>query len=38
MQRRVISAAEKKARENWAAMNIAVVTKGGTIVHHIRMD
>src|SRR5437879_9487364 len=36
--RRVISAAEKKAREIRQPMNIAVTDEGGNIVTHIRMD
>jgi len=36
--RRVISAAEKKAREIGQPMNIAVADEGGNIVTHIRMD
>src|ERR1700693_2419711 len=36
--RRVISAAEKKAREIGQPMNIAVADGGGNIVAHIRMD
>src|SRR5438105_13829264 len=36
--RRVISAAEKKAREIGQPMNIAVADEGGNIVAHIRMD
>jgi uncharacterized protein GlcG (DUF336 family) len=36
--RRVISAAEKKAREIGQPMNIAVVDAGGNLVSHIRMD
>jgi uncharacterized protein GlcG (DUF336 family) len=36
--RRVISAAEKKAREIGQAMNIAVADEGGNIVAHVRMD
>jgi uncharacterized protein GlcG (DUF336 family) len=36
--RRVISAAEKKARELGQPVNIAVVDEGGNIVAHIRMD
>src|SRR5437879_11642692 len=36
--RRVISAAEKKARETGQPMNIAVADEGGNIVTHIRMD
>ena len=35
--RRVISAAEKKAREIGQPMNIAVADEGGNIVAHIRM-
>ena len=36
--RRVISAAEKKAREIAQPMNIAVVDGGGNLVSHVRMD
>jgi uncharacterized protein GlcG (DUF336 family) len=36
--RRVISAAEKKAREIGQPMNIAVPDEGGNIVAHARMD
>jgi uncharacterized protein GlcG (DUF336 family) len=36
--RRVISAAEKKAREIGQPMNIAVADGGGNIVSHVRMD
>src|SRR5260370_2939925 len=36
--RRVISAAEKKARETGQPMNIAVADEGGNIVAHVRMD
>ena len=36
--RRVISAAEKKAREIGQPMNIAVVDGGGNLVAHVRMD
>ncbi len=36
--RRVISAAEKKAKEIGQPMNIAVADEGGNIVAHIRMD
>ncbi len=36
--RRVISAAEKKAREVGQPMNIAVADEGGNIVAHVRMD
>src|SRR5260370_37879537 len=36
--RRVISAAEKKAREIGQPMNIAVAHEGGNIVAHVRMD
>src|SRR5258705_7567203 len=36
--RRVISAAENKAREIGQPMNIAVADEGGNIVAHIRMD
>src|SRR5438105_9917142 len=36
--RRVVSAAEKKAREIGQPMNIAVADEGGNIVAHVRMD
>lgn len=36
--RRVISAAENKAREIGQPMNIAVADEGGNIVAHVRMD
>src|SRR3979411_1877040 len=36
--RRVISAAEKKAREVGQPMNIAVADEGGNLVAHVRMD
>jgi uncharacterized protein GlcG (DUF336 family) len=36
--RRVISAAEKKAREIGQPMNVAVVDAGGNLVSHVRMD
>jgi uncharacterized protein GlcG (DUF336 family) len=36
--RRIISAAEKKARDIGQPMNIAVVDAGGNLVSHIRMD
>src|ERR1700682_46144 len=36
--RRVISAAEKKAREIGQPMNIAVADEGGNILAHVRMD
>src|SRR5260370_37497427 len=36
--RRVISAAEKKAREIGQPMNIAVADEGGNIVAHVRME
>jgi len=36
--RRVISAAEKKAKEIGQPMNIAVADEGGNMVAHIRMD
>ena len=36
--RRVISAAERKAKEIGQPMNIAVADEGGNIVAHIRMD
>ena len=35
---RVISAAEKKAKEIGEPMNIAVADEGGNIVAHVRMD
>src|SRR5947208_15080016 len=35
---RIISAAEKKAREIGQPMNIAVADEGGNIVAHVRMD
>jgi uncharacterized protein GlcG (DUF336 family) len=35
--RRVISAAEKKAREIGQPVNIAVADEGGNIVAHVRM-
>src|SRR6201989_1475913 len=36
--RRVIAAAEKKAREIGQPMNIAVADEGGNIVAHVRMN
>ena len=36
--RRVVSAAEKKAKEIGQPMNIAVADAGGNLVCHIRMD
>ncbi|HEY2018509.1 MAG TPA: heme-binding protein [Bryobacteraceae bacterium] len=36
--RRVIAAAEDKAREIGQPMNIAVVDSGGNLVAHVRMD
>src|SRR5260221_3844668 len=36
--RRVISAAEKKAKEIGQPMNLAVADEGGNIVPHVRMD
>ena len=36
--RRVISAAETRAKEVGQPMNIAVVDEGGNIVAHVRMD
>jgi uncharacterized protein GlcG (DUF336 family) len=36
--RRIISAAEKKAKELGQPMNIAVVDCGGNLVSHVRMD
>jgi len=36
--RRVITAAESKAREIGQPMNIAVVDAGGNLVSHVRMD
>ena len=36
--RRVISAAEKKAKEIGQPMNIAVADEGGNLVAHVRMD
>ena len=36
--RRVITAAETKAREIGQPMNIAVVDTGGNLVSHVRMD
>ena len=36
--RRVIAAAEEKAREIGQPMNIAVVDAGGNLVAHVRMD
>jgi uncharacterized protein GlcG (DUF336 family) len=36
--RRVIAAAEKKARDIGQPMNIAVADEGGNLVSHVRMD
>jgi uncharacterized protein GlcG (DUF336 family) len=36
--RRVIAAAEKKAKELGQPMNIAVADEGGNLVSHVRMD
>ena len=36
--RRVIAAAEEKARDIGQPMNIAVVDQGGNLVAHVRMD
>jgi uncharacterized protein GlcG (DUF336 family) len=36
--RRVIAAAERKAKEIGQPMNIAVVDAGGNLVSHVRMD
>jgi len=36
--RKVIAAAEKKAREIECPSNIAVVDEGGNLVSHVRMD
>src|SRR5215467_12535014 len=36
--RRIIAAAEKKAKEIGQPMNIAVVDAGGNLVSHVRMD
>src|SRR6267154_3309660 len=36
--RRIIAAAEKKAKEIGQPMNIAVVDSGGNLVSHVRMD
>lgn len=36
--RRVIAAAEKKAKEIGQPMNIAVADEGGNLISHIRMD
>src|ERR1700727_1487283 len=36
--RRVIAAAEKKAKEIGQPMNIAVADAGGNLVSHVRMD
>ena len=36
--RRVIGAAERKAKEIGQPMNIAVADEGGNIVAHVRMD
>ncbi len=36
--RRVIAAAEKKAKEIGQPMNIAIADEGGNLVSHVRMD
>ena len=36
--RRVIAAAEKKAREIGQPMNVAVADEGGNLIAHVRMD
>jgi uncharacterized protein GlcG (DUF336 family) len=36
--RRVIAAAEKKAKEIGQPMNIAVADEGGNLISHVRMD
>ena len=36
--RRIIDAAEKKAKEIGQPMNIAVVDEGANLISHIRMD
>jgi uncharacterized protein GlcG (DUF336 family) len=36
--RRIINAAEKKAKEIGQPMNIAVADEGGNLVSHVRMD
>ena len=36
--RRIITAAEKKAREIGQPMNIAVADEGGNLIAHVRMD
>jgi uncharacterized protein GlcG (DUF336 family) len=36
--RKIIAAAEKKAKEIGQPMNIAVVDEGGNLVAHVRMD
>jgi uncharacterized protein GlcG (DUF336 family) len=36
--RRVITAAEKKAKQIGQPMNVAVVDEGGNLIAHIRMD
>jgi uncharacterized protein GlcG (DUF336 family) len=36
--RRIIAAAEKKAREIGQPMNIAVADEGGNLIAHVRMD
>lgn len=36
--RRIIKAAEKKAKELGQPMNIAVVDEGGNLIAHVRMD
>src|SRR5271165_241450 len=36
--RKIIAAAEKKAKEIGQPMNIAVVDEGGNLISHVRMD
>src|SRR5438105_4113384 len=36
--KRIITAAEKKAKQRGQPMNIAVVDEGGNLVAHVRMD
>ena len=36
--RRIVTAAEKKAREIGQPMNIAVADEGGNLIAHVRMD
>ena len=36
--RKIIAAAEKKAKETGQPMNIAVADEGGNLVSHVRMD